>query len=638
MVGRGGTAKKGKQGKKMQRREVYREPQPDPVEEVIDESDFEQEIFDQDDDPDGAEEALQAEVAAIRANTVSPKSRDTYRRSSSRFLLWCYEKKRTLLTQQFINTFEEHIPPRKRVIAIASTQKWIKIYLEGSTSETPPIKFQALKAEDFMMWIVTLKKRDGSKPGNSAYSTHRAALFNLFRDHKVRMSQDLETELANHYRGLKRTTASSAANGNGVVKTGKSALEFSLYRSFGLQMMKSSTARQHEYIFSHLFMLLCWNLMCRSINVVKVCLNHIEWIEDSLCIYFAHQKCDQAGERPKDPRHIYANPIMPEICPVLSLGIYLLCFPPANADQKPLFPGSSQYDHYRKVFTKFLDIPKVTEELVSRGLQKEDLGTHSKRKGSSTYASSGSTSCPSSVAIHIRAGWSLGPVQDRYLRYEAAGDMHVGRTVCGLPQNSAEFSILPPHFVGIEPQRLAEIKKLLFPTMPHHMNRVLEFVLASVVYHEGFLRRTLPQDHLLFSTPLFTQNRILQELKQSVCCKIAEPSDLIQPTGVPPHVMLLTQMQQMAQSVNVIVPQVIEGVIDVLEERAIGARTVTRDGLEQMIKNCLEQAGVAQLVQRLSEPSQHQVVESSSPQSREQGRLYTWGVHFMFFPKILSSR
>ncbi|ETK78214.1 hypothetical protein F441_15982 [Phytophthora nicotianae CJ01A1] len=37
----------------------------------------------------------------------------------------------------------------------------------------------------------------------------------------------------------------------------------------------------------------------------------------------------------------------------------------------------------------------------------------------------------------------VGGVQNTYLRYEAAGDMHVGRTVSGLPPDSHEFAILP---------------------------------------------------------------------------------------------------------------------------------------------------------------------------------------------------
>jgi hypothetical protein len=58
--------------------------------------------------------------------------------------------------------------------------------------------------------------------------------------------------------------------------------------------------------------------MCRSNNVFGIDYSHMNWGEDSLCIYFSHSKADQLGERPKDPRHVYPNPEMPEICPILA--------------------------------------------------------------------------------------------------------------------------------------------------------------------------------------------------------------------------------------------------------------------------------------------------------------------------------
>jgi hypothetical protein len=93
--------------------------------------------------------------------------------------------------------------------------------------------------------------------------------------------------------------------------------------------------------------------MCRAGSAVAICFLHMEWKEDALRIYFAHQKNDQMGKRPRDPRHIYANPKCPEICPILSLGIYLVCLPPLVA-QKKLFPGSSQYDRYRKFLIRHM--------------------------------------------------------------------------------------------------------------------------------------------------------------------------------------------------------------------------------------------------------------------------------------------
>ena len=62
-------------------------------------------------------------------------------------------------------------------------------------------------------------------------------------------------------------------------------------------------------------------------NAAGISISHLEWREDALGVFFAHMKNDQTGERPRDPRHVYANPMMPEISPILALGIYLLCCP-----------------------------------------------------------------------------------------------------------------------------------------------------------------------------------------------------------------------------------------------------------------------------------------------------------------------
>jgi hypothetical protein len=100
----------------------------------------------------------------------------------------------------------------------------------------------------------------------------------------------------------------------------------------------------------------------------------------------------------------------------------------------------------------------MTSSLQNRGLKRSDIGFHSIRKGAATYCSSGATACPSSTAIHLRTGWALGGVQDRYMRYEKAGDMHIGRTVCGLPTDSADFAILPPYFNSMRSDREEESK------------------------------------------------------------------------------------------------------------------------------------------------------------------------------------
>ena len=95
-------------------------------------------------------------------------------------------------------------------------------------------------------------------------------------------------------------------------------------------------------------------------------------------------------------------------------------------------------------------LENVAVELERRAIDPASLGTHSMRKGASTYGASGSTACPPSAALQLRAGWTLPGVQGTYLRYEAAGDMYVGRTVSGLPIDKPEFAILPPNFEGAD--------------------------------------------------------------------------------------------------------------------------------------------------------------------------------------------
>ncbi|OWZ05521.1 hypothetical protein PHMEG_00022381 [Phytophthora megakarya] len=91
----------------------------------------------------------------------------------------------------------------------------------------------------------------------------------------------------------------------------------------------------HTDLFGHLFLLVCWNLMCRAKSTENIRHAHLAWREDSTTIYFAHMKNDQDGSPPRDPRNVYANPIMPEICQVWGFGIYFAVLG-LSLDGKPL--------------------------------------------------------------------------------------------------------------------------------------------------------------------------------------------------------------------------------------------------------------------------------------------------------------
>ena len=129
--------------------------------------------------------------------------------------------------------------------------------------------------------------------------------------------------------------------------------------------------------------------------------------------------------------------------------IEYLCFSPnvLQDSDSLLFPGSEQGTWFRKILKQNLEKHKGNLD----GYEVEDIGTHSIRQGATTYASSGSTTSPSSVAIHNCGGWTLQVVRDVYMLYEKAGDHYVGLILAGLSVLSSHFVVSEPNFWTLNP-------------------------------------------------------------------------------------------------------------------------------------------------------------------------------------------
>lgn len=294
------------------------------------------------------------EAAAIRANAISTASRRIYHNSNIRFLLYLYEHESSLLTSFLKDKLTQTNSEKQQ-------KKEIEAFLEQNID--PPIIFSNLTAPVIIKWVRTIKNKKNENLGYSASNIHRSAVFNLFRKYHQTMSEQLRSELCQHYRGLKRLIAEQTSLGMHNIKVGKDHLKFDFFRFICFEMFHMP----REFVFARFFLTICWNLMCRSANAFSICLNHMEWSEDALCIFFAHQKNDQTGERPRDPRHVYCNPLMPEICPILALGMYWMCFPIGQSLK--LFPGSNQYERFRKCLDLFFQKENVVLELQRRGMK-----------------------------------------------------------------------------------------------------------------------------------------------------------------------------------------------------------------------------------------------------------------------------
>lgn len=479
--------------------------------------------------------------------------------------------------------------------------------------------------------------------GISGLRGYRSAIRFLFVKEKKRIPDWIEKDLTTFFAGLKRRDATERQEGSRKVMEGKQALSFSALRVISKACLQSLEGGNSAFL--HLYMLLTWNLMCRSNNTSFITLNHLNWEGDALSVLFSKTKTDQGGERPQDPKHVYANPLIPEVCSILSLAVYFASTRIDFMDEE-LFPGGHQKDKFLRLFHSLMQFPKVRDELSAIGSPpSSELGSHSLRKGSSTYVCSGSVGGPSIVAVCLRCGWTLGGVQDRYFRYEAAGDYFVGLTVAGLPLSTAQFAVLPPHFLS-DDEDVTRVLRNLYPGawVRPHLRNILSMLAASLVFHSSFLRATLPEDHPLWQCYIFRDEEAFAVLKEKVIIDLMAPSTRFLPTGIPPHIDILCQLRKVLTAVDVVPGKVVEGVQSIVSRTASSApisrceMDVAMQSLIDRIESANERRDERMLASLQKGSGRHEAagnqVHDATLSSRElSGKTYMWGGHFRRLPK-----
>ena len=198
------------------------------------------------------------------------------------------------------------------------------------------------------------------------------------------------------------------------------------------------------------------------------------------------------------------------MCPILAFARYILAYPEVTHGGK-LFMSVNPYQRFSKILQKTLE---DSEEIFNvMGIDIDKIGTHSAQKGAATSTSTGSTVSPPMVSICLRAGWSMGPVKDKYIHYEKAGDQYFGRVLPRLNVNSPEFGVSPPYFefndtdTIIEEEIKAAIGNLIvgnrriYPQILH----LVKMSYASIYYHHRYLDEKLHGRSRIRQIPLFQQ-------------------------------------------------------------------------------------------------------------------------------------
>ncbi|KAL7578468.1 hypothetical protein ACA910_011537 [Epithemia clementina (nom. ined.)] len=357
-----------------------------------------------------------------------------------------------------------------------------------------------------------------------------------------------------------------------IMKEGKDPLSVDFYKSVSGWLLDWGTL---DGVFAHCFLVLSWNLSCRTSNTAEICMCDIEWgiLLDSFSIKFVHTKADQRGKEAKHQCHIYANPFQPIICPVLLLSMYFTCcFNNVQHTNGFLFPGRNQYQHFSTILRRVL--LKHEEEVSLMGMDTSDLGTHSIRKGAITNMSS-LPSGPSVAAICIRADWMLGNVKDIYMRYISAGNQLVVRCLALFPLLKTEFAVLPPLFLPDWEQWAYNFCKQQFPmvaTLPT-LQQLSLMCLASLVYHRSFIVESLSVNHVVrITSALFRDATALDLVANNNIVTVQFPwsaGEDHQFTGVPPHVCILQEISYVKEQQKGMADRFLSKIREVIKEAGV---------------------------------------------------------------------
>ena len=218
----------------------------------------------------------------------------------------------------------------------------------------------------------------------------------------MRVPADVQETFRQFLAGYIRKVAHLKLSGDMPLKEGKAAVSIAVYRL----ICNKTICMQHDFglsLFAWAFTTLAWNLMARCISNASLMLNHLGWGGDCLEVTFAKHKGDPEG-RSDEPKHVFANPYSPEICPITSLGLFVFTMGP----REDLGDGASgalfgKAESVEKRYSEFLLVlsKQIQDDLALHGLQSADIGSHSFRKGLVTHLC-GLFGGPNSVAIYIQ--------------------------------------------------------------------------------------------------------------------------------------------------------------------------------------------------------------------------------------------
>ena len=187
----------------------------------------------------------------------------------------------------------------------------------------------------------TLKHSNGEqmKVLHDTLKRYGTAVNNVWSDNHLPIPRTYQSLMKELLQEKKKKETYLKSTGELSDDCGREVMTFELYRALAWYFLQKGN------MFAHLFLILCWNMMVRNCNCDDVVFSNCCWTGDAFGISVKRAKTNQDGSKgwQSDVKHIYANPFMPEICPILAMAMYFVVYPSIGVkpDDQCFFRGKS---------------------------------------------------------------------------------------------------------------------------------------------------------------------------------------------------------------------------------------------------------------------------------------------------------
>jgi hypothetical protein len=410
-----------------------------------------------------------------------------------------------------------------------------------------------------------------------------------------RLPTNFYEEMEKYLKGYKKELVKAKKDGN-LDESSADPISFALY----YLLLKWSI--ESNNVFLWFWTIAQWNFMARSASIDPLGFHNFSLGGDSLIAKYDDSKADKDGEKLSE-KNTYANPDNYLLCFWTGMGIWCALNVDNLCGSEKLFLSSTAKDgtaacRYQE---QLMGLVEANMDSVVHHIRISHMNAYGIRKGSATLATSGTTCPPPIPSIARRGEWSMGTVLDVYWHFSEPGDHYLGRILAGLDPKKSTFSSLPPHWKLVNPmenERVALAMEMMYGRiMHHHQNTpdnplaMLLRCLACIVHHSRSILAAMVANpgHDFAKLPILHDQDLLRDLRLLVTTQ-PTPGVMATPTGIPPHVELASQLQEILTNVGSLVSnfseqttRISEVVKTAIDEKAWESGQVTGTRLREIL-------------------------------------------------------